>query len=438
MSQQTIKRYETKPLDCWRKAKELRYNFFQEFNTAREKGKYISLGGTIWLDSLMAGIGDVQHLGGEIYGATIGSDQTFSQACDEAVEARGYSRDLCAWTRVYWGSIFLDRFYFGGPFPKPDFVFTRHACDSHAKWFQTAAEHFNVPYFGLDMGVGKREDEREEIRLNYIVNQMYEAIEWLEKITGKKFDDNRLIQSMEREWESGRTWAEICTLNKAIPAPLDLKSIYSLFVITAQARNREETLEFNRMLRDEVKDRVKKGIAALATETCRLITDVPPPFYFLELYHHCEKWGAVFVGSEYTFFLAAAWANQEDGSWGPAKSLKEMGISLRTREDALRLLAKWQDEHWHGACFYMPEIRTGLMARMAKEWHADGAAIHLNRGCEGMSFGQMEQRLGLMNLGIPVLTFEGNFADRRELDERQVLDRIDSYLESLGLTKLVP
>lgn len=438
MPQQTLKIYPTKPLDCWKKAKELRYNFFQEFKTAREQGKYISLGGTIWLDSLMAGIGDVMHLGGEIYGATIGSDPDFAQACDTAVEARGYSRDLCAWTRGYWGSMFLDRFYFGGPFPRPDWVITRHACDSHAKWFQTIAEHFNAPYFGIDLGVGMREDDREGIRIEYLLAQMQEAIEWLEKITAKKYDDSKLIESMEREWESGRIWAEICALNKAVPVPLDLKSIYSLFVIMAQARAREETLEFNRMLRDEVKDRIKKGIAALATERCRLITDVPPPFYFLELYHHCENWGAVFVGSEYTFFLHAAWADQEDGSWGPAKSLKEMGISLRTREDALRLLAKWMDGHWHGACFYLPHVRTELMARMAKEWHADGAVIHLNRGCEGMSLGQMEQRLGLSDAGLPVLTFEGNFADKREFDERQVLDRLDSFLESMGLGKLAP
>ncbi len=436
MLREGLKKYETRPLSCWGKAKELRYNFFKEFITAREKGKYVSLGGTLWLDSLLAGVGDVLHLGGEIYGATIGSDPSFAQACDEAVEARGYSRDLCAWTRGYWGSIFLDRFYFGGQFPKPDFVITRHACDSHAKWFQTIAEHFNVPYFGIDIALGRRKDEKESLRTEYMVAQMQEAIEWLEKITGKKYDDERLIQSMETEWEAGRTWAEVCSLNKAIPAPLDLKSIYSLFVITAQARNRKETLEFNRILRDEVKDRVQRGIAALATERCRLITDVPPPFYFLELYHYAARYGAVFTGSEYTFFLMGAWTDQEDGSWGPAKSLKELGINLKNREDALRLLAKWMDEHWHGACFYLPQVRTELMARLAKEWHANGAVIHLNRGCEGMSFGQMEQRLGLMNMGIPVATFEGNFGDKRELDETQVLDRIDAFLESMGLAKL--
>lgn len=76
------------------------------------------------------------------------------------------------------------------------------------------------------------------------------------------------------------------------------------------------------------------------------------------------------------------------------------------------------------------------MVQLAREWHADGAVLHLNRGCEGMSLGQMENRLALMEAGFPVSAFEGNFADKRELDEAQVLDRLDSFLESLGLTRL--
>lgn len=345
------RKYETRPLQCWNKAKELRYNFFKEFSTGRKQGKIVSLGGTLWCDCLLHGIGDVIHLGGEVYGAAVGSDPPFAQACAEAVEAKGYSRDLCAWTKSYWGSVLLDRYYFGGTFPRPDFVITRHICDSHAKWFQTIAEHYDVPFFAMEMPVGNQCDERQDERVEYAVAQMQEAIEWLEKTTGRKFDDERFIEAVYNEWESGRTWAEVCALNKAIPAPLDLKSIYSLFVIAAQARHRKETVEFNYILRDEVKERVQKGIAAIPAERCRLVTDVPPPFYFLGIYRHAENYGAVFVGSEYTFCLAGSWEVRDDGHWSPAKSLKEMGIEMKTREDALGVMARWWDECGHTASF---------------------------------------------------------------------------------------
>lgn len=334
-----IKKYKTQPLQSWVKAKELRYNFFKEFTTAREQKKIVTMGGTLWCDSLLWGIGDVRHLGGEVYAATVGADPSFAQACAEAVETRGFTRDLCAWARSYLGSVYLDRYYFGGPFPRPDFVFTRHICDSHAKWFQAVAEHFDIPFFSMEQPVGNRSDERAAERFNYAIGQMNEAIEWLEKLASTRFDDERFLEAVSNEWESGRTWAEICALNKNIPAPLDLNSIYSLFVIAAQARHRKETVQFNYMLRDEIKERVENGIAAVPTERCRLVTDVPPPFYFLQIYRHAEKYGAVFVGSEYTFCLAGAWDEVTDEHWQPAKSLKEMGIELKTREDGLRVMA---------------------------------------------------------------------------------------------------
>ena len=53
-----------------------------------------------------------------------------------------------------------------------------------------------------------------------------------------------------------------------------------------------------------------------------------------------------------------------------------------------------------------------------------------------MAFGQMENRLALLKAGYPVVTYEGNMADPREFDEVQALDRIEAFLQSLGLQKL--
>jgi len=50
--------------------------------------------------------------------------------------------------------------------------------------------------------------------------------------------------------------------------------------------------------------------------------------------------------------------------------------------------------------------------------------------------GQLENRLALIREGIPVLTFESNMADHREFDEAQILDRLDAFMENLGLRKL--
>ena len=76
------------------------------------------------------------------------------------------------------------------------------------------------------------------------------------------------------------------------------------------------------------------------------------------------------------------------------------------------------------------------MIRLAKQWTVDGMIIHLNRGCEGQALGQMENRIRIQDEGLPVMTYEGNMGDKRELDEAEVLDRVDAFMESLDLTKI--
>jgi len=62
--------------------------------------------------------------------------------------------------------------------------------------------------------------------------------------------------------------------------------------------------------------------------------------------------------------------------------------------------------------------------------------MHSNRGCPGLSFGQVENYLALQKSGIPTIIYEGNAADKRELSEAQVLDRIDGLMEQMGIKKL--
>jgi len=66
----------------------------------------------------------------------------------------------------------------------------------------------------------------------------------------------------------------------------------------------------------------------------------------------------------------------------------------------------------------------------------NGAILHYNRGCEGLSVGIAENRLGLIKGGVPVMTYEGNMADEREFDQSRAYARVDSFMENLGLERL--
>ncbi len=433
-------KYKSKPFESWKKAKELRLNLYKEIAQAKEKGKLLVSGGTEGLIGLPAGLGDYVFLGGEPYGASVAHDPPFALRCQEEVESRGYARDLCAYCRNYLGSMFLNQYAFGGEFPKPDFFLQTHFCDTHAKWYQPASHYEGVPYFAIDLVpyLWEEEEEGKRLKIEYLSSQIHDAILWMEKLTKRRYEDERLIEAVYNECRSTALWAEICTLNKNIPAPLDEKSMFSLYVIAVLMRYRREAVEFYEMLLDEVKDRVANQIAAVPTERCRLLYDNQPPWYALSIFRYLEEYGVVSLGAHYSFGLSGGWGERDDGSWGQAKTPQEKGIVLKTRDDAVRTLAEWVLENHtllRGLRFSGPG-KNALILRLVKEWKADGVMMHQNRGCEALSLGQMEVRLALLKAGIPVMTYEGNVGDEREFDEPRTLARIDAFMESLGLSKL--
>ena len=429
-------KYPTEQLKCWKKAKELREQYYINFAKAHEKGG-LRWSGSAWaLDAIPAGLGnDVYSLTGEPYGATIAVDRKFNKECQDAAESYGYARDMCAYMRTYWGSIILNKYPFGGEFPKPDFNFQTQICCSHSKWYQAAAKlEDNTPTFFIDVSVGAYQDLTTE-RLDFVTNQGLEACEWLEKTTGRKFNDELFIEAVKNEMRSTSLWAAICAENKAKPAPLDEKTMYSLYVLATLSKSSKWCADFYQECLDEVKDRVARGIAAVPNERCRVMSDTQPPWGFLKVFRYLEEYGAVSVGSLYTFGLEGIWETKPDGTWGPRTLPWEKGIEMNTREQAMRLYCDWNLSKPQWQHFYDPRIKTEMMKTIVKEWGVDGVMLHLNRGCEGLSIGIMENRLGLAASGVPVMTFEGNMGDEREFDLGRTQNRVDSFMETLGLKR---
>jgi benzoyl-CoA reductase subunit B len=432
-------KYPSERLKSWEKAKTLRENYYKDFAEAHEKGGIRWAGGAWAFDAIPSGLGeDVWCLTGEPYGATVAFNKDLALECQEAIETKGYARDLCSYMRNYWGSVILNKYawpQYSEEFPKPDFMWQDHICCSHAKWYQVASDlEGGIPMFSIDVSVGPYE-ELTESRLNYIVGQMHDGIKWLEKTTGRDYDDELLIKAVYNEFRACHYWAAICELNKTIPAPLDEKSMYSLYVLGTLRKSSKWTADFyEKELYPEVKSRAERGIAAVENEQCRIMTDTQPPWAFLKVFRYLEKYGCISIGSLYTFSLIGLWEDKEDGTWGP-RSIPD--IEITNRDEALRALAEWNLSKPEWQHFYHPKLKSEMMIRIAREWKLDGVLLHFNRGCEGLSLGIAENRLAIQKAGFPVMPFEGNMGDEREFDLTKTMVRIDAFMESLGMKKLV-
>jgi len=435
-------KYKTKGLDCWGRAKELRIRYYEDYAEAHDRGALRWEGGAWSFDAIPQALeGEVHVLTEEPYGASVGADPKLQVKYQEAAEGKwGCARDLCAYMRNYWGSIVLDEYAFGGKWPRADFIFQNQICCSHSKWLQVADEIYGgtIPYFCFDVGAGPY-DRIGERQINYVVEQLYDGIEFLEKVTGRKVVDEKLIENVQNTYRSACYWAKTCELNQAVPAPLDEKTMFSLYVLGTLEKSNKDIADFyEKELYPEVKDRVANNIAAVAGEQCRMLGDSQPPWGFLRIFRYLETYGVVSIASLYTFSLIGWFELDENGNVVSYPTLEEQGITIKDRDHALRLLAEGELKGklmW--APFYGAKYKNELVTKIAKQWKCDAAILHLNRGCEGTAQHQMEMKIALQEIGLPVMTFEGNMADEREFDEARAKRLMDLFVtETLGLKKI--
>jgi len=443
-------KYKTEKLKLWTRAKELRHRAYEDYAQAHEKGGLRWAGGAWTLDAIPRGLGDdVWSITSEPYGASIAFDKNFSLRCLEATEKAGYVRDLCSYMRNYWGSILLNEYAFPDickEFPKPDFIFQDHICCSHAKWYQVVCDmEPDISMFSIDVSCAPAmQAEGTEFHyvpipqhaIDYVVGQCLDGIEWLEKVTGRTYQDELLRKAIWNHMRSTATWAKICELQKNTPAPLDEKTMYSLYVFGTLGKASDLCADFNDELLEEVTDRVQRGIAACADEQTRVMSDTQPPWAFLKVFRYLDQYGCTSIGSLYTFGLIGQWELKPDGSWGAKTTPASIDAVASDREALLAQYVEWELNKPEWQHFYHPALKSAMMLKIARDWHLDGVMLHYNRGCEGLSLGIAENRLALQAAGYPVMTFEGNMGDEREFDEPRTMARIDAFMETLGVKKV--
>jgi benzoyl-CoA reductase subunit B len=271
--------------------------------------------------------------------------------------------------------------------------------------------------------------------VDYVVNQCLDAIEWMEQVTGRTYNDELLRKAIYNHMRATSNWASICELQRTVPAPLDEKTMYSLYVHGTLGKASQWCADFYEELLAEVQDRVERGIAAVPNETVRVMSDTQPPWGFLKVFRYLEQFGCVSIGSLYTFGLIGQWELKPDGTWG-AKAMPESIDAIPTeREAMLREYVRWEFNKPEWQHFYHPKLKSAMMIKIARDWQLNGIMLHYNRGCEGLTVGIAENRLALQEAGFPVMTFEGNMGDEREFDEARTMSRIDSFMETLGIKK---
>jgi benzoyl-CoA reductase subunit B len=429
--------YETRPLECYQYMKEVRRNYIRHLWSAKERGGAVFVGGYADLTSLPMGLGDVNPFGFGPYFARILRDKRLAIQCHEAMESRGFGHDICGTLRTNLGSAYLNfqNRAPSGEYIQPDFVLEVHMCEAQSKTAQLYAEHYKIPMFSIDMPMVPSEHDP-KIKRGYLAAQLYEAIDWMQKVTGKEFQDELFLKAVKNEWRSRWYWARFCMLQKATPAPLDLRLINSYAAMAITSNRTDEGANAIQMLYEETEQRVRDKVASLATERCRLLHEGQPPYYYPPFLKFPREFGATVIGGRTIFSLLGAFAVDDEGTYHIAQPPWERGQELRTREDGVNALVELFTEYARQPPDFLIGPKIKEVPRVAQDWHADGVILHQDISCKGGAAGLVESRHALQEVGIPTMLYEASNPDPRDLSEAQVMDRLEAFLESLGLTKL--
>ncbi len=425
-------RYETKPIECWKKSEELRRSHRRHIFEAQAKGELL-IHGMCYFHAVLNGMGDFAVTEYTPYFRALMSDPREAIKVHEVAEAKGFGQDICSSMRCHLGAMFKG---FGlvnkeGVRVKPDFVIQGLPCTTLAKTSQLYADYWEIPFFTLDIP-----SQDSPATMDFLVAELQECIEWMEKITGREFDDERLLHGARNEWRGLSLFAQILDLCRTVPSPLDARHLFALQIPLVLIRHRDDVIQLYEEMLEETKERVQQGISARGYETCRLIHGGFPPMFFMSILRYPSEFGGVYVGGD-LIHIYAAWdtLDLKNKDWVAAPSTpEEAGYTLRTREDALRMLADLyirRRPHMGRV-----EAKAEEYVKLAQGWKADAFVIHIDRGCKNLQAGVLEAKLSLEEAGIPTLLYEGSGYDPRDLSESQVLDRFDAFMESLDLSRI--
>jgi benzoyl-CoA reductase/2-hydroxyglutaryl-CoA dehydratase subunit BcrC/BadD/HgdB len=353
------------------------------------------------------------------------------------IESRGYGRQVCGALRIHLYHHFMGTAIKSpkGDTVLPDFVWQINFCPQVSKLAYNIAEKLGVPYLFVESPAG---GDVHGVR-NYLVSQLHEVIEQAEKITGRRYDDEKLVDCTRNEIQTYKLFSQICELNKTIPAPLHGRQLASLNLVATNGSHTKESVSFYKELLDEVEFFVQNGIAGSAYERIRLSME-SFPWPYPEFFKYPEFYGAAVVAGDH-LFLNAQFEQDENREWVTRRDADNICANIRTREDALKALA-WLwfpgiDVNHHGVHNWNIEKTFDYPTKIAQQWQCDGMILNANLDCfQQMHFG-METKLHAEKLGIPNMHFYSILTDLRQFNPSAVRKKFDEFLsKNLGLTKI--
>jgi benzoyl-CoA reductase subunit B len=343
-------------------------------------------------------------------------------------EDYGYSPDICGYVKADFAMQMQNGKHPMGQIPKPGIAVLTNACNTYLKWGEIWERIYDIPMVSIDVPATREAgtrtwpgDEQFEREKRYVKTQLKELIELCEKMTGKKFDIDKLREILGHVNTMSTGWKRVMELNQSRPSLFNALTDGTVYLGMSNVfRGTPEGADFFTRLVEEMEYMSANGIGTLTDEKYRLsFIGVPCYPIFRRFNEMFTEWGGAFVMSTYLWF-ASGGTNlgvQYDLD-NPMDSLAE-GVLISVR-DAM-------DSMFH------PEL---TVLDKTNDYNIDGVVYHPIKSCRTTSAGMADNRRALMeNSNLPSLFIESDMMDSRVVGEAQMKNRIDAFFEGLASRK---
>ncbi len=345
-------------------------------------------------------------------------------------EDYGYSPDICGYVKADVGVQLRGGQHPMGKIPKPSLAILTNACNTYLKWGEIWERMYQPKVFALDApgsrsaGTQNWDAHNSDFQHDrkYVEYQLRELITVCEEITGKKFDINRLRETMDYTNQMSAAYERLLETNKSRPAPFNALNEGTIYLGVANAlRGTREGAKYFQDLVEEMEYKAARNIGTLPQEKYRL-TFVGVPCYpiFRRFYELFSEWGGTFVNSTYMNFATGGvdLGFQYDLNH-PMESLAEgVLLGLRHAMDSMFFQNQW-------------------LVDSIEPYHIDGIVYHPIKSCRTVSTGLADNRRAVMEAhDVATLFIESDMMDKRVVSEAQMKNRIDAFFEGLATRRL--
>jgi benzoyl-CoA reductase subunit B len=404
------------------KQKEMIAGHFSKLATAKETGRkvvYTFVPGN--LTELLLSF-DLLPVYPEINALQSGMRKKSGAYVTEA-EKYGHSEDVCAYVKSDIGMLKSGNIGpTGEKLPPPDLLLLSYTgCFTFMKWFELLKREYDCPVVMLHVPYQGDGTMTPDMR-KYVVDQIKgELIPKLEQLSGKAYDEDRLKECLRRSARAEDDLVWVLESARHRPSPIDgyFGGVYYIGPIFTAFRGTEDAIDYYRLLRAEVADRITKGLGPITPEgqmgpeKYRLVVEGPPNWtHFNEFWKMFYDEGAVVVASTYT----------------RVGGVYDLGF----RHDPERPLETLAD--YCGGCYTNRNLpsRIDLLCKYVTEYQADGLLINSIKSCNSFSAGQlMMMREVEKRTGKPAGFVETDLVDPRYFSAANIKNRLESYLQMI-------